>query len=175
MRKIIVLVSVLFFSLSAYSQLKISISEISLKYNTAETYIYYDQELIVHRKYPYIKIEVGVYNESDESFNIKATRRQDVFEMEYQYDGISNISKCTIQNPIYKLDGILSVPPKSSLKLYLVTSHEGLQSENYISEFIKVFPTITVRFTDEDKNKLLESSEPIKFQSLSVKSAAPEE
>ncbi len=174
MKKFIVSVFVVFCSLSAFSQIKISISEISLKKTGAETFEYYDEVFITNIQTSYIKIEADVFNDSSEPFDIETLRSNDIFRIEYKYNDVPHISRCKIQNPIPGMDGVLSIPPKSSLKLFLVTTHYGLHSEDYISNFIEVFPTITVKFTDDEMNKLIETSEPIEFHSLSVKSAMPE-
>ena len=171
MRKFIVSVFVLCCSLSAFSQIRISVSEISLMSNGIEVFDYYGMRSRTHYTRPYIKISADVYNDSAEPFDIKSG--VDLVEIEYKYEGEAHFAKCDIQNPSYDWGSFLSIPPKSSIKLCLIW-YEGLRSDDYISMLMEIFPTVTVRFTDDEMNKLIEASEPIEFHSLSVRSAIPE-
>ncbi len=171
MRKFIVSVFVLFCSMSAFSQIRISVSEISLMSSGKEMFVSNDMAISFRYTRPYIKIAADVYNDSAEPFDIKS--RVDFVEIEYKYEGEAHFAKCDIQNPSYDWGSFLSIPPKSSIKLCLIW-YEGLRSDDYISMLMEIFPTVTVRFADDEMNKLIEASEPIEFHSLSVKSAMPE-
>ncbi len=171
MKKIVVLVFVLLCSLSAFSQIRISVSEISLMSSGKEMFVSNDMAISFRYTRPYIKIAADVYNDSAEPFDIKS--RVDFVEIEYKYKGVTHISKCDIQNPFYGWGSLLSIPPQSGIKLCLIW-YDGLRSDDYISMLMEIFPTVTVRFADDEMNKLIEASEPIEFHSLSVRSAIPE-
>lgn len=168
MKKIIVLLFTLLCSMSAFSQIRICISEISLMSQGIEEFVNNDIRVRMNYPRPYIKIEADVYNDSVEPFDIELG--VGILGVEYLYKGETRFSKCDIQNPHYGWDSLLSIPPKSSIKLHLVWDN-GLQSDDYISMLIEIFPTVIIKFTDEEINKLIEVSEPIEFHSLSVKSA----
>ncbi len=114
-KKFIVSILVLFCSMSAFSQIRISISEISLMSSGSEIFVSNDIRIHLNYTHPYIKIAADVYNDSAEAFEIRS--RVDFIEIEYEYEGEAHFAKCDIQNPSYDWGSFLSIPPKSSIKL----------------------------------------------------------